>query len=55
MIIELIKTAESFLTNEDMINLSKVNSLYGEMIQDVSDLRLIDFSKLNMRTEWKFN
>jgi len=34
------------LTNEDVMNMSKVNSLYREMIHDVIDLRLMDFTKL---------
>ena len=46
VIVKLIKSPEFFLTNEDVMNLSKVNSLYGEMIQDVIDLRLMDFTKL---------
>ncbi len=46
VIVELIKTPESFLTIEDVSNLSKVNLLYGEMITDVIDLRLMDFSEM---------
>ena len=32
VIVELVKSPESFLTYEDVMNLSKVNSLYREMI-----------------------
>jgi len=39
VIVKLVKSPESCLTNEDVMNLSKVNSLYGEMIHDVIDLR----------------
>jgi hypothetical protein len=46
VIVELVKSPESFLTNEDAMNLSKVNSLYREMIHDVIDLRLTDFTKM---------
>jgi len=46
VIVKLVKSPESFLTNEDVMNLSKVNSLYREMIHDVIDLRLIDFTKM---------
>ena len=46
VIVELVKSPESFLTNEDVMNLSKVNLLYREMIHDVIDLRLMDFTKM---------
>ena len=46
VIVELIKSPDSFLTNEDVMNLSEVNSLYQEMIHDVINLRTIDFTRL---------
>ena len=46
VIVELIKTPESFLTNEDVSSLAETNSLYREMISDVINLRAIDFTAL---------
>jgi len=46
VIIELIKSSESFLTNEDIMSLSEVNSLYQEMTHDVTNLRMVDFTRL---------
>ena len=46
VIVKFVKSPESFLTNEDVMNLSKVNLLYREMIHDVIDLRLMDFTKM---------
>jgi hypothetical protein len=46
VIVELLKPSESFLTDEDVANLSEVNCLYQEMIHDVVRLRTLDFSQL---------
>jgi hypothetical protein len=46
VIIELLKHSKSFLTYEEITRLSKVNSLYQEMIHDVVQLRNLDFSQL---------
>jgi len=46
VIVELIKSSESFLTNEDIMSLSEVNSLYQEMTHDVTNLRMVDFTRL---------
>lgn len=46
VIVELIKSSESFLTNEDIMSLSEVNSLYREMTHDVTNLRMVDFTRL---------
>ncbi len=45
-IIELLKHSKSFLTDKEITRLSKVNSLYQEMIHDVVQLRNLDFSQL---------
>jgi hypothetical protein len=36
IIVKLLKTSKSFLADEDIMNLSEVNSLYQEMIGDVT-------------------
>ena len=46
VIVELTKSFESFLTNEDVMNLSEVNSLYQEMIHNIIDLRAMDLTRL---------
>jgi hypothetical protein len=46
VIVKLIKTSKSFLTNEDIMSLSEVNSLYQEMTHDVTNLRMMDFTRL---------
>jgi hypothetical protein len=46
VIVELLKFSESFLADEDVANLSKVNSLYREMVDDVVEFRTLDFIKL---------
>ena len=47
VIVELIKSSESFLTNEDIMSLSEVNALYQEMTHDVINLRMMDFTRLS--------
>ena len=39
VIVELLKTSKSFLADEDITNLSEVNSLHQEMIGDVTKLK----------------
>ena len=46
VIIELLKSSKSFLADEDIVNLSEVNSLYQEMIGDVAELKTLDFCAL---------
>ena len=46
VIVELIKSSESFLTNEDIMSLSEVNSLYREMTHNITNLRMVDFTRL---------
>ena len=46
VIIKLIKSSKSFLTDEDITNLSEVDSLYREMISDVAELKNLDFCTL---------
>jgi hypothetical protein len=46
VIVELIKSSKFFLTNEDTMSLSKVNSLYQEMTHGVTNLRMMDFTRL---------
>jgi hypothetical protein len=46
IIVVLPKYSESYLTSEDVLSLSNVNSLYKEIINDVVKLRTLDFSKL---------
>jgi hypothetical protein len=46
VVVKLLKPFESFLTDKDVANLSKVNCLYQEMIHDVVRLRILDFSQL---------
>ena len=48
VIVELIKSPESFLTIEDVSNLSQLNSMYSEMITDVIDLRTMVFSEMKL-------
>ncbi len=42
----LLKSSDSYLTNEDVANLSKVNSLYQEIVHNVVEFRTLSFSKL---------
>jgi hypothetical protein len=37
VIVKLLKSSESFLADEDITNLSEVNSLYQEMIRDIAE------------------
>jgi len=46
VIIDLLKSSKSFLADEDIVNLSEVNSLYREMIGDVAELKTLDFCAL---------
>ena len=46
VIVKLLRHSESFLMDEDVANLSEVNSLYQEMVHDVIRLRTLDFSQL---------
>ncbi len=43
VIVEVLKSSESFLTDEDVANLAEVNSLYREMVHDVVKLRTLFF------------
>jgi uncharacterized protein YwbE len=47
IIIELLKSSKSFLADEDIVNLSEVNSLYHEMIGDTAKLKTLDFCALH--------
>ena len=46
VIVVLLKSSKSVLGDEDVANLSKVNSLYQEMVHDVAEFRTLEFSKL---------
>jgi hypothetical protein len=46
VIVGLLKTSKSFLADEDITNLSKVNSLYQEMIGYITKLKELDFCTL---------
>ena len=46
IIIKLLKSSKYFLANEDIVNLSKVNSLYQEMIGYVAELKMLHFCAL---------
>jgi hypothetical protein len=46
VIVELLKSSESFLADEDIANLSKVNSLYQEMVDNIVEFRTLDVIKL---------
>ncbi len=46
VIVEVLKSTESFMTDEDVANLAEVNSLYREMVRDFVKLRTLDFSEL---------
>ncbi len=46
VIMEVLKSTESFMTDEDVANLAEVNSLYREMVRDFVKLRTLDFSEL---------
>jgi hypothetical protein len=48
IVVFLIKNQDSYLTNEDINNLSNVNGMYQEMVNNVLRLRSIDFSKLKL-------
>ena len=46
VIVELLKSSKSFLADEDITNLSEVNSLYREMIGEIAKLKKLDFCTL---------
>ena len=46
LIIELLKSSESFLMDQEVANLSEVKSLYQEMVNNVMELKNFNFSKL---------
>jgi hypothetical protein len=46
VIVVLLKSLKSYHTNKEVANLSKVNLLYQEMVQDIVMFRTLDFSKL---------
>jgi hypothetical protein len=46
VIVELLKSSESFLRDEDVANLSKVNYLYPAMVHNVVKFKTLDFSEL---------
>jgi hypothetical protein len=46
VIVEVLKSSESFLRDEDVANLAKVDSLYQEMVHDVVKLRTLVFYQL---------
>jgi len=46
VIIELLKSSKSFLADEDIVNLSKINYLYQKMIGDVAEFKTLDFCAL---------
>ena len=46
VIIKLLKSSKYFLANEVIVNLSKVNSLYREMIGYVAELKMLHFCAL---------
>ena len=46
VIIELLKSPDSYLSDGDVLNMSGINSLYREMIEDVIKMRVINFSAL---------
>ena len=46
VITKLLKSSKSFLADEDIVNLSEVNSLYHEMIGDTAKLKTLDFCAL---------
>jgi hypothetical protein len=48
IVVFLIKNQDSYLMNKDIDNLSNVNKMYQEMINNVLHLRSIDFSKLKL-------
>ena len=47
VIIELLKSSKSFLADEDIVNLSEVNSLYQKMIGDIAEFKTLDFCALH--------
>jgi hypothetical protein len=46
VIIKLLKSSKSCLADEDIMNLSEVNSRYREMIGDIAKLKTLDFCAL---------
>ena len=48
IVVFLIKNQDAYLTNKDINNLSNVNGMYQEMVNNVLQLRSIDFSKLKL-------
>ncbi len=46
VIVELLKSSESFLMDVDVANLSEVNYLYQEMVHNVVKFKTLDFSEL---------
>ena len=43
VIVEVLKSSDSFLMDEDVADLAKVNSLYLEIVHDVVKLRTLFF------------
>ena len=46
VIIKLFKSSQTFLADEDIVNLFEVNYLYREMIGDIAELKTLDFCAL---------
>ncbi len=46
VIVEILKSSDSFLMDEDVTNLAAVNSLYQEMVHDIVKLRTLVFRQL---------
>jgi hypothetical protein len=46
IIVVLLKSSKSYLTDEDNSSLSNFNALYKEMVNDLVKLKTLDFSKL---------
>jgi hypothetical protein len=46
VIVEVLKSSESFLRDEDVANLAEINSLCREMVHDVVELRTLVFYQL---------
>jgi hypothetical protein len=49
VIVEVLKSSESFLMDEDVANLAKIYSLYREMVHDVVELRTLVFYQLRQQ------
>ncbi len=52
VIVEGLKSSKSFLSDEDVANLAKVNSLYQEMVHDVVELRTLVFFPTVRTKNW---